>query len=66
MTHYILYLLLLVILELLTVVGVCKILSCICDEAETDALITTKRKGGTDFWQNIISYDHKKKGGDKD
>ena len=43
-------------LEALTLWGIVKII---------ELVACRQQSKGTDFWLNIISYDHKKKGGDK-
>lgn len=46
--------------------GVIKLVSELSDKPEEITAPDVPRAEGQDFWHNIISYDHKKKGGDKD
>ena len=65
MTFFIITVLLLLALEVMVFVGVIKLVSELSGAEEITAP-EVPRAEGQDFWHNIISYDHKKKGGDKD
>lgn len=48
-----------VVIDTLTFLGVTRLLWLLSQKSESPE---EKKKGETYFWQNIISYDHKKKG----
>ena len=66
MTFFIITVMLLLTLEVMVFVGVIKLVSELSGKPEEITSPDVPRAEGQDFWHNIISYDHKKKGGDKD
>ena len=66
MTFFIITVMLLLVLEAMVFVGVIKLVSELSGTDEESTAPEVPRAEGQDFWHNIISYDHKKKGGDKD
>ncbi len=66
MTFFIVTVTMLLLLEVMVFVGVIKLVSELSGSYEESDTPKVPRAEGQDFWQNIISYDHKKKGGDKD
>ena len=65
MTFFIITVMLLLLLETMVFVGVVKLVRELLGVSE-DTSSALPGAEGQDFWHNIISYDHKKKGGDKD
>lgn len=66
MTFFIITVVLLATLEIAVFMGVIKLVSELSGKPEESTAPDVPRAEGQDFWHNIISYDHKKKGGDKD
>lgn len=66
MTFIFITALLLLLLETAVFIGVIKLADELSPKGQESTAPDAPRAEGQDFWHNIISYDHKKKGGDKD